>query len=154
MRWDARRYESSFGPRSTHLPRARVNGLSISAAAQMIADARVDHPDLSFELADGHDFSVAEQQDAVFSNAALHWMSRDPDAVIARVHAALVPGGRFVAEFGAAGNRPGAARHGPGGAAPPWPSVRAPGPQLSPTAAAGAPFARFPPCSPLDASHS
>ena len=30
--------------------------------------------------------------DLVFSNAALHWMTR-PDAVIARVRDALVPGG-------------------------------------------------------------
>src|SRR5260370_4399334 len=106
MRWDARRYESSFGPRSTHLPRARVNGLSISAAAQMIADASVDHPDLSFWLADGHAFSVAEQQDAVFSNAALHCMSRETDAAIARVPAALVPRSRLVSEFVAAGRSP------------------------------------------------
>jgi SAM-dependent methyltransferase len=41
--------------------------------------------------------------DAVFSNAALHWMTQ-PNAVIAAVHRALVPGGRFVAEFGGAGN--------------------------------------------------
>ncbi|HLP41206.1 MAG TPA: methyltransferase domain-containing protein, partial [Fibrobacteria bacterium] len=37
--------------------------------------------------------------DAVFSNAALHWM-KDPDAVIAGVCRALRPGGRFVAEMG------------------------------------------------------
>lgn len=36
--------------------------------------------------------------DAVFSNAALHWM-RDPDAVIAGVRRALRPGGRFVARW-------------------------------------------------------
>lgn len=42
--------------------------------------------------------------DAVFSNAALHWMAGDPDAVIAGVFAHLRPGGRFVAEFGAHGN--------------------------------------------------
>ena len=41
--------------------------------------------------------------DAVFSNAALHWMT-DPDAVLAGVHRALVPGGRFVGEFGGHGN--------------------------------------------------
>jgi SAM-dependent methyltransferase len=40
---------------------------------------------------------------AVFSNAALHWMRR-PDAVIAGVQRALVPGGRFVGEFGGHGN--------------------------------------------------
>jgi trans-aconitate methyltransferase len=40
--------------------------------------------------------------DAVFSNAALHWM-RDADAVIAGVWRALRPGGRFVAECGGHG---------------------------------------------------
>ena len=47
---------------------------------------------------------MAQPYDAVFSNAALHWMSRDPDAVIACVREALRPGGRFVAEMGGAGN--------------------------------------------------
>ena len=78
--------------------------LGIDSSAQMIAKARADHPHLRFEVADGHDFSVREPQDAVFSNAALHWMSRDPGAVVERVAQALVPGGRFVAESGAAGN--------------------------------------------------
>lgn len=41
--------------------------------------------------------------DAVFSNAMLHW-TRDIDAVLAGVHRALGPGGRFVGEFGGAGN--------------------------------------------------
>jgi len=41
--------------------------------------------------------------DAVFSNAALHWV-RDQDAMLAGVHRALKPGGRFVAEMGGMGN--------------------------------------------------
>ncbi len=41
--------------------------------------------------------------DAVFSNAALHWMT-EPKAVLRGVAAALKPGGRFVAEFGGHGN--------------------------------------------------
>jgi trans-aconitate methyltransferase len=41
--------------------------------------------------------------DAVFSNAALHWM-RDQDAVLRGVARALRPGGRFVAEMGGHGN--------------------------------------------------
>ena len=41
--------------------------------------------------------------DAVFSNAALHWMTR-PEAVLDGVERALKPGGRFVAEFGGFGN--------------------------------------------------
>jgi trans-aconitate methyltransferase len=40
--------------------------------------------------------------DAVFSNAALHWM-KDADAVIGRVARALLPNGRFVAEMGGHG---------------------------------------------------
>ncbi|WP_263357414.1 class I SAM-dependent methyltransferase [Acidicapsa ligni] len=41
--------------------------------------------------------------DAVFSNAALHWV-RDQDAMLAGVKRALRPGGRFVAEMGGHGN--------------------------------------------------
>ena len=43
--------------------------------------------------------------DAIFSNAALHWLSaeRQP-ALLAGVHRALRPGGRFVAEMGGQGN--------------------------------------------------
>jgi trans-aconitate methyltransferase len=41
--------------------------------------------------------------DAVFSNAALHWV-RDHDAMMASVRRVLKPGGRFVAEMGGHGN--------------------------------------------------
>jgi SAM-dependent methyltransferase len=63
------------------------------AARKLGLDARVmDGEHLSFE----HEF------DAVFSNAALHWML-NPDAVLAGVWRALRPNGRFVAEFGGYG---------------------------------------------------
>jgi SAM-dependent methyltransferase len=41
--------------------------------------------------------------DAVFSNAALHWV-RNQDAMFAEVRRVLKPGGRFVAEMGGKGN--------------------------------------------------
>lgn len=41
--------------------------------------------------------------DAVFSNAALHWVRQQAE-VLHGVHAALKPGGRFVAEMGGLGN--------------------------------------------------
>ena len=41
--------------------------------------------------------------DAVFSNAALHWV-RDQDAMLTHVRRVLKPGGRFVAEMGGHGN--------------------------------------------------
>jgi len=52
---------------------------------------------------DAHDPFGAACYDAVFSNAALHWM-KAPETVIANVSQALKPGGRFVAEQGGAGN--------------------------------------------------
>ena len=41
--------------------------------------------------------------DAVFSNAALHWMQQ-PEKVVQGVWQCLKTGGRFVGEFGAKGN--------------------------------------------------
>lgn len=52
---------------------------------------------------DAHDPFGENCFDAVFSNAALHWM-RVPDTVIGNAYAALRPGGRFVAEQGGFGN--------------------------------------------------
>ncbi len=78
--------------------------LGIDGSPEMVAQATAMQPGLSFIVGDAHDFAVGESFDAVASNAALHWMTRDPDAVIARVHAALRPGGRFVGEMGGAGN--------------------------------------------------
>ena len=80
---------------------ARVTGLDNSAS--MIDRARHEYPDLSFVLADAKDFSFDQQFDAVFSNAALHWI-KPPEKVIECVARCLRPGGRFVAEFGGKGN--------------------------------------------------
>lgn len=69
----------------------------------MIAAARQALPQLRFDVADAHDLTRLGRYDAVFSNAALHWMA-DPAAVFAQVRRRLDPGGRFVAESGADGN--------------------------------------------------
>lgn len=58
---------------------------------------------LEVQREDAHALDFVHAFDAVFSNAALHWMQR-PDVVLAGVHRALRPGGRFVAEMGGAGN--------------------------------------------------
>lgn len=52
---------------------------------------------------DGHHLNFNDEFDAVFSNAALHWMTQ-PDLVISGVWRALKPEGRFVGEFGGHGN--------------------------------------------------
>ncbi len=51
----------------------------------------------------GDELTFDSEFDAVFSNAALHWML-NADAVIDGVFRALRPGGRFVAEMGGHGN--------------------------------------------------
>jgi trans-aconitate methyltransferase len=80
---------------------AEVVGIDADPAMVDIARTRV--PGAEIAVADGHDFSVEQPVDVIFSNAALHWMTRQSE-VIARVWAALKPGGRFVAEMGGAGN--------------------------------------------------
>lgn len=58
---------------------------------------------LDARVVDAHHLPFDGEFDAVFSNAALHWMPL-PEAVIAGVWRALEPGGRFVGELGGAGN--------------------------------------------------
>ncbi len=65
----------------------------IDAARKLGLDARVMN---------GEALDFDSEFDAVFSNAALHWM-RNPAKVIAGVERALKPHGRFVSEFGGHG---------------------------------------------------
>lgn len=52
---------------------------------------------------DGQQLGLKRRLDAVFTNAALHWM-KQAENVVEGVAAALKPGGRFVGEFGGKGN--------------------------------------------------
>src|SRR3546814_2646858 len=72
------------------------------ASPELVTAAR--ERGIDAQIFDGQALSINAEFDAVFSNAALHWMKRDPDAVLAGVWRALKPGGRFVAEMGGAGN--------------------------------------------------
>jgi trans-aconitate methyltransferase len=65
----------------------------IEAARRLGLDARVIN---------GARLNFDAEFDAVFSNAAIHWM-KPVDDVIAGVWRAIRPGGRFVAEFGGHG---------------------------------------------------
>ncbi len=77
--------------------------VGIDSSPDMIAQARGNYPDIDFQVADGTTFRSEESFDAVFSNAALHWM-RPPEAVAESLASALKPGGRLVAEMGGKGN--------------------------------------------------
>jgi trans-aconitate methyltransferase len=77
--------------------------LGIDSSPDMIGQARQNYPKLKFQLADARNFTTAEPFDAVFSNAALHWIP-DARSPVQTIYRALKPGGRFVAEFGGKGN--------------------------------------------------
>ncbi len=77
--------------------------VGVDASAAMIGQARQNYPKLKFALADARKLNFDEPFDAVFSNAALHWISEASD-VVAGVARTLKPGGRFVLEMGGKGN--------------------------------------------------
>jgi trans-aconitate methyltransferase len=81
---------------------AGASVIGLDASEEMVEAARRRAPDLAFVVGDGEALAYDGEFDAVFSNAALHWMRR-ADAVAAGVARALRPGGRMVAEFGGKG---------------------------------------------------
>jgi SAM-dependent methyltransferase len=78
---------------------AAVEGVDADAA--MVAAARTRG--LVADVVDARALDRPGRYEAVFSNATLHWI-RPPEQVIGNVARALVPGGRFVGEFGGHGN--------------------------------------------------
>lgn len=80
---------------------AGAHVIGIDASEDMVAAAR--QRGIEAHVADAQVLTYDRQFDAVFSNAALHWML-DADAVAAGVFRALRPGGRFVGEMGGEGN--------------------------------------------------
>lgn len=78
---------------------ARVQ--AIDADQAMVAAARANGVDA--HLLDARQASFDAQFDAIFTNAALHWI-RPPQTVAAAMFKALRPGGRYVGEFGGHGN--------------------------------------------------
>jgi len=77
------------------LTQAGASVLGVDSSPEFIAAALARGVDA--RVMDAEHLAFTAEFDAVFSNAALHWM-RDADAVIAGVRCALMPGGRFVGE--------------------------------------------------------
>lgn len=75
--------------------------VAVDAAPDMVAAAKARG--LDARVVAGQHLAFDHEFDAVFSNAALHWM-RPPEAVLAGVYRALKPGGRFVGEMGGQNN--------------------------------------------------
>ncbi|MGZ8984449.1 MAG: class I SAM-dependent methyltransferase [Methylotenera sp.] len=75
--------------------------MGVDSSAEMILATK--SLGLTAQVMDGQSLKFTNEFDAVFSNAALHWM-KNPKRVINGVWRALKPGGRFVGEFGGYGN--------------------------------------------------
>lgn len=91
------------GHLSHEIVQAGGSVLGIDRSSTQIDLARQCYPQLQFEVVDGENLPYNTEFDAVFSNAALHWMTQ-PERAVEGIWRALKPGGRLVAEFGAKGN--------------------------------------------------
>jgi SAM-dependent methyltransferase len=89
------------GALSTEIRATGADVLGVDLSDELLAVARMKG--LRVRKLDGHALDFVSEFDAVFSNAALHWM-RKPELVIAGVARALRPRGRFVGELGGHGN--------------------------------------------------
>jgi trans-aconitate 2-methyltransferase len=86
------------------LPRGRVIAVDASpsmveAATERLAGSRR----VDVRLLDLLDLDLGERADAVFSTATFHWIA-DHDRLFGRLHGALRPAGRLVAQCGGKGN--------------------------------------------------
>jgi trans-aconitate methyltransferase len=90
------------GELTAQIAESGASVVGIDASRDMIEGARRRFPALDLAVRDGQALAYIEEFDAVFSNAAIHWMRRS-DAVVQGVARALRPGGRFVAEMGGHG---------------------------------------------------
>lgn len=93
------------GNLTARLLRKGMRPTGMDASSQQLDHARRLHPELTFMHADAADFRVDEPVDAVFSNAAMHWIpAARHEAMIRCINHALKPGGLLVFEMGGKGN--------------------------------------------------
>lgn len=91
------------GQLTSEMAAAGCSVVGVDLSAEMIREALRKFPALRFEVCDARALPFAEEFDAVFSNAALHWIPQATQ-VVEGISRALKPGARFVAEFGGKGN--------------------------------------------------
>jgi trans-aconitate methyltransferase len=94
---------SGTGHLTAEIAQAGAQVLGIDRSADMVAQARANFPQLSFDNQNACALPYDAEFDAVFSNAVLHWV-QPPEQAAGAMARALKPGGRLVAEFGGRGN--------------------------------------------------
>ncbi len=91
------------GQLAQQIAKSGAEVIGIDSDRAMITQAQANYPHITFQVADAADFHLQSPVDAVFSNAALHWVTQ-AEAAAACIAESLKPGGRFVAELGGKGN--------------------------------------------------
>jgi SAM-dependent methyltransferase len=91
------------GQLTAGLAQAGAQVVGVDSSAAMIEQARRNYPDIPFEQADARALPFRGEFDAVFSNAALHWIKEAGEAAES-MNSALRRGGRVVVELGGRGN--------------------------------------------------
>jgi trans-aconitate methyltransferase len=91
------------GHLTAKIAEAGAEVVGLDASPEMIGQARQNFPALTFVARDAAEMTFQSEFDAVFSNAALHWMTQ-AQRVVEHISQALRPGGRLVAELGGKGN--------------------------------------------------
>ena len=89
------------GVLTLEIARSGCQVIGIDTSREMVEAAQ--NAGIDARLGDGAALTFDNELDAVFTNAALHWI-QSPEAVISGVWRALRPGGRFIGEFGGRGN--------------------------------------------------
>jgi trans-aconitate 2-methyltransferase len=84
------------------VPHGRVIAVDQSPSMVQAARKRLG-PDFDVRVADLLELDLPEPLDAILSTATFHWIA-DHERLFARLHAALRPGGRLMAQCGGEGN--------------------------------------------------
>jgi trans-aconitate methyltransferase len=77
--------------------------IGVDYSAEMIMKAKSKFPEIEFHQMDARKMNFDIRFDAIFSNAALHWI-KEKEKVIRQMHLLLKNNGRIVVEFGGKGN--------------------------------------------------
>ncbi|MBJ7330515.1 MAG: methyltransferase domain-containing protein [Solirubrobacteraceae bacterium] len=85
------------------LPHGHVIAVDSSPTMVELCAAQVGNERAEFRVADLTALELGAPVDAILSTATFHWI-RDHDALFARLHGLLRPGGRLVAQCGGDGN--------------------------------------------------
>ncbi|MGH7866566.1 MAG: class I SAM-dependent methyltransferase [Candidatus Dormibacteraceae bacterium] len=80
---------------------ATVTG--VDSSPEMVQQARANFPELTLLVGDAVDLNFSQPFDAIFSNAALHWI-KEAERAADGMARCVRSGGRLVAEFGGKGN--------------------------------------------------